>query len=341
MVYKPGTPNLICQYCGHENPIPQSVADIKELDFRAVLAELSATHETIEQTTVKCDACGAEVDKPPNVTAMACPFCGADIVMTGRSQRLIKPKALLPFRIERAEAQARFRHWLRKLWFAPNAVKKYARADRIQGVYVPYWTYDCNTVSAYTGMRGEYYYVTVGSGKNRRTVRKTRWYPAAGVVFNTFNDVLIIASKSLPTKYAERLEPWDLRNLTPYSDEYLSGFRAESYQVDLAEGFERARSIMDAVIRDTVRSDIGGDTQQIHSIQTEHRNITFKHILLPIWLSAYAYKNRTYRYLVNGRTGEVQGERPWSWVKITFAVLVGLLLIGVGWWLAGEWGAFR
>jgi len=331
--FKPGSDALKCPYCGHENAIPKSAEQIEELDFRAYLAKLANSEQTEEQTSLKCDACGAEIDKPPDVEALACPFCGSNIVATAQSRRLITPRALLPFKIERGESRARFKQWLRKLWFAPNAVKKFARLEQpLHGVYVPYWTYDADTTSHYTGMRGEHYYVTVGSGKNRRTVRRTRWYPASGVVWNRFNDVLVLASKSLPSKYAERLTPWDLPQLVPYDDAYLSGFRAERYQIDLVEGFATARDIMADVIRGTVRADIGGDTQQIHSIKTQHDNLTFKHILLPVWISAYRYRERIFRFLVNARTGEVQGERPYSWVKITLAVL-GVLALAAGvWW---------
>jgi hypothetical protein len=76
-----------------------------------------------------------------------------------------------------------------------------------------------------------------------------------------------------------------------------------------------------------IRRDIGGDHQRVHSTDTQYDNITFKHILLPIWLSAYMYSTRTYRFLVNARTGEIQGERPWSWVKISLDVAAALAVI--------------
>ena len=125
--------------------------------------------------------------------------------------------------------------------------------------------------------------------------------------------------------------PWFLtllgRGDTSYSRGFLIwledpafGFRAESYHVDLAEGFDHSRQIMDIHIRTLVRSDIGGDEQRISSIRTQHDNVTFKHILLPVWISAYRYKDKIYRFLINGRTGEVQGERPWSWAKIVLLV---------------------
>ena len=158
-------------------------------------------------------------------------------------------------------------------------------------------------------------------------MRKTRWWPVSGRVADDFDDVLVLASRSLPAGYAEALEPWDLKDLVPYRDEYLSGFVAESYQIRLPEGFEIAKGIMDGHIRATVARDIGGDHQRIHALDTRYFDVTFKHALLPVWISAYRFHDRTFRFLVNARTGEVQGERPYSWVKITLAVLAAIIVV--------------
>ena len=145
-----------------------------------------------------------------------------------------------------------------------------------------------------------------------------------------FDDVLVIASESLPEKYTKKLEPWDLESLVPYKDEYLSGFKAESYTVDLEKGFSSAKKVMDSEIRRSIKYQIGGDDQRIKTSKTQHSNITFKHILLPVWLSAYRYNDTVYRFMVNARTGEVQGERPWSWVKIGVTVATTVSIIGAG-----------
>jgi hypothetical protein len=147
--------------------------------------------------------------------------------------------------------------------------------------------------------------------------------------------VLVLASKSLPKRFTDALAPWDLAALEPYAPEYLAGFRAEAYAVTLDEGYAQAREVMDAMIQRDVRFDIGGDRQRIHNIQTQVSDVTFKHILLPVWLAAYKYRGKTYRFVVNGRTGSVQGERPYSTVKITFAVILGLIVAGiVGYFMA-------
>ena len=329
MEFVPGSDSQQCPYCGHENAIPASEEDIQELDFASYLANMSQDEQTEEHLTIKCPACAAEVTSDPNVTAQECPFCGSPVVASASSTKQIKPKSLLPFKVTHKEGSAAFRRWLSGLWFAPNALKKMAQTEsKLSGTYVPYWTYDSDATSFYRGQRGEHYwetqhYTTTENGKSvrkTRRVRKTRWYSVSGTVWDSFDDVLVLASNSLPRKYTEKLEPWDLEALVPYEDEYLSGFRAESYHIGLGDGFQRAQDIMEVAIRRSVCRDIGGDEQRISSLKTQHANVTFKHILLPIWISAYRYQNRVYRFLVNARTGEVQGDRPWSWWKITLAM---------------------
>ena len=338
ITYAPGTKVLKCPYCGSETQIPQSEAQIEELDFRSFLEQAAKEHETLEDQRVKCETCGAETTMPPQVAAAACPFCGANLLLKTRQSRLLAPKALLPFKITQEQGFEDFRRWINGLWFAPGDLKQYARAEgRLAGIYVPYWTYDSDTTSFYRGERGDNYWETETYTVNEngrlvtrtRQVTRTRWTHVSGTVCNRFDDVLVLASNSLPRQYADKLEPWDLSNLVPYADEYLSGFRAESYQVDLAAGFDIARKIMDEGIRESVRRDIGGDHQRIASVKSSYDKIKFKHILLPVWLSAYSFRDRVYRILINARTGELQGERPYSAWKITGAVLAAIVIIAI------------
>ena len=326
--FAPGKDALQCPYCGSETHIPASTDGIEEQDFLGFDEEhLGEGAETIEVRSVQCQSCAASVEPSPNHEAFPCPYCGSSIVARETSQRLIKPQAVLPFRVDRHDALASFKRWVRTRWFAPNALKKLARVeDRLKGLYAPYWTYDAATVPRYTGRRGEEYTVTVERNGERQTETRVRWYPASGTVSRDFDDMLVVGSESLPRDLAEKLEPWDIGNLVAYRDEYLSGFHAERYQIDVKRGWGRARERMADVIAGDVRRDIGGDRQQIHSMDTRHSSITFKHVLLPMWICSYRYKEKVYRFLVNARTGEVQGQRPWSWVKITLAVLAAVAL---------------
>lgn len=335
--YAPGTELLRCGHCGHENRIAIVAAPIVEQDFRQTLQWLANTAATHERIAVHCDSCGASYSFDNAAHSGLCPFCGAPTVAKTECHRQLQPQALLPFQITRDQARTAFRQWLRKLWFAPNKLKDYARNDaRLSGMYVPYWTYDADTTTSYQGERGDDYqvqerYRTVENGQEverTRTVTKTRWTPAAGRVSRFFDDVLVLASQSLPHTVTERLEPWDLANLTPYQEAYLSGFRAEMYQIGLDQGFERACTIMSPIIRRDIERDIGGDHQRILAADTRYHDIRFKHILLPVWMSAFRFREKSYRFVINGRTGEVQGERPYSPWKIAFAILIAALLIG-------------
>lgn len=335
--YKPGTVNIKCDYCGTENEIPQLGTKIEELDFGLYLEQKSEASDQMTVHLVKCEQCGASSTQDPKIRSEYCPYCSAPLIISSAHDELmIQPKSLLPFKIERSEAQKEFAKWVKKLWFTPNKLNKASlNFDHFKGIYIPYWTYDSSTQSYYTGQRGTYYYVTetyttTVNGKavtKTRQVRKTRWTSVSGQVARNFDDVLTVASRSLPDKYIYALEPWDLQSLVPFDSKYLSGFITEKYQIQLKEGFDIAKNIMDGTIRDDVRRDIGGDEQRIFQLSTDHKDITFKHILLPVYVSAYIYKDKLFRFLVNARTGEVQGERPLSWVKISAAVLAGLAVL--------------
>lgn len=337
--YKPGTHSLACEHCGTENEIPQIEDDFEELDFHQYLNDQSNAAETLTERFVKCTSCGATSSLEPHVTSSNCPYCSTALVIEeSQEESIIKPKSLLPFALDKETAKNRFKKWVSKLWFAPGDLKKASlNFDHFKGVYIPYWTYDTDTYTKYTGQRGVHYYVTetytaVEDGKSvtkTRQVRKTRWYPAYGDVSKFFDDVLVTANQSLPRKYIYKLEPWDLQNLVPFEKSYLSGFITEKYQIDLEAGFDVAKDIMDPEIRSLIRMDIGGDEQRIISMNTNYDDITFKHLLLPVYVSAYRYKDKLYQFLVNGRTGEVQGQRPYSWIKITVAILLGLGIIAL------------
>ena len=341
--FAPGQKRLVCDHCGHVQEIPVAAAPtraraLQELDLAKGLRDDLSERDMVELRTTTCPNCGAVVEIHGATHATECPFCATPVVLDTGTTRHIKPQALIPFALTETEARKAMTAWLGSLWFAPNTLLEYARKGRaMNGVYVPFWTFDAATASRYTGQRGEYYYETRTvqvrvNGKmqtRQERVRHTRWYPASGHVAREFDDVLVMASHSLPARLGNELTPWDLGALVPYGPEYLAGFQAEGYTVGLAEGHGEARQRMAAVILQDVRRDIGGDEQRVHDVDTRWSEETFKHILLPVWMAAYKYNGKSYRFLVNGQTGEVQGERPWSIWKIAFAVLVvGLLALG-------------
>jgi predicted RNA-binding Zn-ribbon protein involved in translation (DUF1610 family) len=331
---------LTCPYCGHSEIIPDSKEQIQERSYEAFLRPRAESLQPMATNAmqVSCNSCGAVINFTPPETAKQCDFCGDKIVAQPKAaDPLVAPEGVLPFKVTNNQASSQLKGWLSSRWFAPSALKTMAQTDKISSIYIPYWTYDSYTVSHYTGERGEYYYETEwyyetdaqgNQQRKSRQVRKTRWYPASGRVERWFDDVTIPATKSLSQGYLEKLEPWDFAELKPYEPAYLSGHKAQTYQVALDEGFERFKQITAGVIRGDVRSHIGGDEQRIHDVATHYSAITFKHLLLPVYAGAYRFNGKVYQIVVNGRTGEVQGDRPYSYWKIGCLILFILGVIG-------------
>ncbi len=334
---------LKCPYCGYVEEIAPSRAQVRENDYAQVLAKISTTTSVIagRSQEVRCPGCGASVLLEDDVETDKCPFCATHLANAPRqsAQAQIQPECLLPFHLAQRDAVAAFNTWIASRWFAPSDLRQFANLGQLSGVYLPFWTYDSMTYTHYSGQRGDDYwetetYTAYENGKSvtrTRQVRRTRWTFVSGEVDHFFDDVLVSAAKSLPTPMVDKLDPWDLASLEDFRPEFLAGFKTERYTVSLSEGFTVAQQIMDGQIRTLCCQDIGGDHQTLSSVNTQHVGITFKHILLPVWLAVYRYQDKTYRILVNARTGEVVGDRPYSVWKIFFlslAILVVVIIVG-------------
>lgn len=346
--------SLACPHCGAVNeavrptsPWGERVAEpVVELDYAATLRDLAAGAEVEETATLRCPGCGAEIGFDAKTLADVCPFCATPLAKTAsHAHRHPKPQGVLPFALTEPEARGRMKAWLSSLWFAPSGLKQYAEAGRpIAGVYLPHYTYDADGRAQYRGQRGDAYYVTrtITRDGKQQTVqeRRIRWTPASGQVGARFDDVLVAASDTLDDPAQGRA--WDLVAMVPYDTEYLAGFRAEAPNLPLDKGFAQAQAIMTRDLTRMARDDIGGDEQQIDSLQARFDRITFKHVLLPVWLAAYRYRGRGYRVVINGRTGLVHGERPYSVWKIAVAVVIaGIIAAGVAYLVAQEQGVLR
>lgn len=338
--FDPGDDQLTCDHCGHTEPLEHGVWTranaMAELDFAKAMRAGLGHEDMVEAAVSDCPNCGAKVEFDPAVHAADCPYCATPVVSDVGAMRQIKPRAVLPFSLEEKEARAEMANWLGSLWFAPGGLLEYARKGRkLNGVYMPAWTFDADTKSQYQGQRGTVYYEnkTVRREGKSQTVRvqKIRWRRVQGRVARFFDDVMVLASTALPEKFSKVLINWDLTRLEPYQPEYLAGFRAEAYTIELEPAFDAAREIMDRQIHRDVKFDIGGDRQRVDDIQTQINDVTFKHILVPVWLAAYKYRGKSYRFVVNGQSGQVVGERPWSTWKIAFALIaVALIAAAVG-----------
>jgi DNA-directed RNA polymerase subunit RPC12/RpoP len=319
LVWSPTSNTLKCPYCGFTQEV--SAADnVAEKDLQAAVAPAPLLGWGSARKSYRCSCCGAVQSLPPELKASSCAFCGTPAVLElPENQKLLRPQGVLPFRISRQQALEQFRGWLRSLWFRPNQLAERAELEGIRGVYVPFFTFDADTVTHWTAESGQ----RVGSGKNARIL----WTPVAGTLVHRFDDLPVPASRGLNPALAQELEPFPTQQLLAYDASFLSGFLAEEYGLSLEEAWRRAHERMQQTLYAACRAEVPGDLCRNLKLQTKFSGEKFKTGLLPIWVAAYRYGNRSFQYLVNGATGKAAGTAPWSWVKIGLAILVALILL--------------
>jgi len=321
---------LRCPYCGHEQEI-KATRQIRE----HVFAELPHRPRAALATHVwTCGQCGATTDS--DGLASRCQFCTAPLVRDADAIEQIAPEAVVPFGVDRAGVRTALRKWVATRWFAPGSFRSVSEAESLSGTYVPHWTFDADTRSAYTGQRGDHYWVTEtytttdangNQQTNTRQVQHTAWHHVSGEVSRSFDDVMVRATQRLEGEHQDKLEPWPLHEAVAYTPEYLAGYSALRYDVEPEAGLSSAQAIMADTIEQDCRRDIGGDEQRVQSVDTDYANLTYKLMLLPVWVVAYLFAGKTWQVLVNGRTGEVIGRRPYSAWKIAALILSIIVVV--------------
>lgn len=328
---------LKCPNCGNIQPIIEDAGRrIVEHDLRSAWGQKSSSMARFAGTPgveavkeIVCQNCGGHTTFLGTLTAVRCPYCATPIQRDDvhDAPDRLPVDAVLPFRVDPKNAREVVDKWINGRWFAPTEFKKYNDKGAFSSIYVAYFTYDAQAVTDYTGERGRRYTVTVGDGDNERTETRVDWTYVSGRVNNTFDDLPVLANTGLDEQKVQELEPWPTEYAKPFSAEYVAGHMARTYDRTVEQSFEIAKSSMESTIHSTVRSDIGGDEQRVHSKQTQWFNMTFKHVLLPIWLLTVIYNGKPFQVCINGFTGEVQGRRPYSTVKIAAAVTVAVLVL--------------
>lgn len=333
--YKPGSQQLLCEYCGYEEFIEQDKTSFEELELKHYLRLVGEKAHADTITLLHCKNCGANQHVEENYKSLSCVYCGEPLILEDiHEEGWILPGAIIPFALDQTKARQIFRKWVKGIWFAPNKLKRASLdIEALHGLYLPCWTFDCNLKSDYQGMRGDYYYETqrykTAEGTKTRQVRKTRWRHTSGSVSGFIDDILINASLKKRREVPANIAHWNLKDLQPFNTKYLSGFITEKYTISLKDGHHLSFQKAKETAYQWIRNDIGGDTQRINHADIHLSNETFKHILLPIYISNYKYNGKEYHFYINGQTGQISGKHPVSFWKIFFLITSIILLIAI------------
>lgn len=340
--WNPSKKALVCPYCGTISPAQEELTDtgetvIVEHDLVAALRGIPDAQRgwQTQKISVRCQSCQAISVFDPQRVGQRCDFCGSSaLVPYTEIKEAFSPESLLPMKLSETQVRDTIRQWYGNRWFAPNKLKRAALTDTVKGLYIPYWTFDAQVHADWTAESGYYYYTTEtytdANGRTQtRQVQHVRWQPSAGSVDHFFDDELVSASRGVHSERLRQIEPFPTKELVAYNAGFLSGWVVERYQIDLVTAANEAREEMDSEMRQMCAAEVPGDTHRGLNVDADHSGQTFKHILVPIWLLTYNYGARNFQVVINGYTGAISGSYPKSWVKILFAVIAGLIAIGI------------
>lgn len=324
--YNPSTCKLECSYCGFTQEINGMKSD-EEFAFEDADKNANSLWGS-ETKVIKCENCGAENVVSHDTMSSTCPFCGSNQVIDTNELVGMKPNRVIPFRINKDFARDTYSKWVKKRFFSPRPVKKQRIKVIISGVYLPIWTFDTDTFTKYDGWLGKNYTVTVGSGKNRHTEVRTRWFRISGTSEVSFDDIVVNAGVHVNQAEINRISPFSTNDSYVYEKKYLVGFMAEHYKVKLTTAWDNAKTIAAPTIKRKILSNYSYDVVGKIDMKTNYNNIKYKYVLVPVWIGTYKYKNKLYRFLVNGETGKLAGRAPTSALKICILVF-SIVLVAI------------
>lgn len=329
--YDISSSEFLCSSCRTKYEAETLSETVKEYDFSDYAERESRVTPFEGLAVVRCQNCGCEITFDRQQVSAVCPMCSSTQVAEVKQAAGIPPEGIIPFEIDKDEASQRFKKWVKSRLFAPGNFKKSCAEGALKGMYLPFWTYDTDSVGFYTGRGGKDRTV---KGKDGKTHTETDWYPVSGVVSETFNDIQVCASEK--EAIINGILPFNtVEKTVPYSPSYLSGFYAELYKLKADKGFTYAQTIIENRLTALAEHDILSryDKADVNGINIKNENVTYKHVLLPVWSSVYSYAGKLYHYFINGETGKVSGLRPYSPLKIVLTV-VGAVIVLFGIYVA-------
>lgn len=316
---------FLCVACRTPYTPQTETAVVLEKDFEQQKMLVSSA-ELSGVKVARCDGCGGEIFFSDNETAARCPMCGSAKLRENLSAAVIKPDGIVPFRVDRHQAQVGFREYVTKRFFAPGNLKKAYEEGKLEGWYIPFWTFDAQGVGDYSAEGGK----SVKVKKEGRDVTETRWFPVRGRVQKLFDDVLVCATNSASKDMTDRIDAFNTQTgAVPYSPQYLQGYLAEYRSVEAAEAFQTAQKNMTQQLEAEARKEVLKVYSKVQNLQLKayFNRITCKNLLLPVYRASYAYGGKVYDYIINGQTGKVSAKYPKSAIKIVLVILAVVAVI--------------
>lgn len=303
LFYEPELSSMMCRNCGNVySPetleLRGSLGISREHDY---MGDSDISEDDKKRHEISCNSCGATLIADENTMSTMCPFCGSPALITRRMTREFKPDYIVPFKIDKDQAQKIMREWLGSKKHTPRGFKTKSRLTGMTALYVPFWLLDCgvNTEMSGTGK------IINGLNTTIYEVNSTLTYYVKGVPFN--------ASLNIANKLMEAIEPFDYRDMVRFESKYLQGFYADKYDQLPTEMTDK---IMKRIERfSDSETELVSSKYSKYEVRSEKgltrlSEISIKYCLLPVWFMTVEFDGRQYQFAINGQTGEASGQVP-------------------------------
>ncbi len=317
---------LCCEFCLSEfteEEFSQSKTNFNNQEFCEHMQEYA------------CPNCGAEFATDEQTAAGICTYCHSPVVLKGKLSGQMKPDKIIPFKYGKDEAENKFLSFIKNRWFLPSDFKSRIHADKISGVYYPFWVTDADTYSEINANCTKLRVWRVADTEYTETTKYS--VERAGNIH--FEDIVTSAISDEDKEMLEGILPYPSDSLEEFKMPYLSGFTAKKRNIESQSVSEEVKSRMNSYAETLLRNTINGyNTTKVQSGRVKIDRIRWDYTLMPIWVLNYKTKKKNYTYAMNGFTGKIYGRLPLSMKKLAvstaglFATLAAAIMLigGIG-----------
>jgi hypothetical protein len=290
--------DIFCANCGTEAPKSNH--------------STTATRAFESKYNFECQGCGASMSYDASAQTLRCPFCGSTKLEEQRDAKTLEPEFVVPFVLSESEALTRLREWLGRGIWRPGDLAREAIVAKLTQVYVPFWVFAAKVFTYWTADTSQ-----TPSGA------RAGWYPLFGENGNDYTGVLVGASSVLTPTETSAICPFDLSAALPPNQIDLSNVVYEQFCVQRKYARPLAQAALEDLERQACSLHVPGNCRNM-KVNVRVQDLTGQPALLPVWIFAYRYRDRLFRFLVNGQNGQCTGSAPISMQKITAAVAVAV-----------------
>lgn len=322
MLYAGGNKSLSCKNCGYNRALNAQTDQVPErkLTDNIRLDNFVRGMET-ELNEFTCNKCKAIIAAYKTEPLKSCPFCAKEELTPSKQQeKVIQPFSIIPFTIPEATAKKILDRHLNSLYprMLPGDIWEITKENKLRGVFIPYFLFDVFTRTTWKGEGG----IEVNDGKQKKMV----WDNFSGYLERHFSDLSIQLTKGSPGHFAS-IADYNFRDAVKYDAHYLSLFTTELYQTPEKDAFALAEALIDGQLGMDVMTRLKKTNENKNlKVTTEKQALTLRHVLVPLWIVTYDYKGNTFKYIINGQTGKVAGEKPLSFAKI-YSIIIAVIVL--------------